>query len=197
MNPYEVLGVDKMATDDEIRVAYRYLAKLLHPDTGGNAALFRQVHEAYRLIGSPESRAQYNLSSGVTDPTSHDQWPSDAAQGRSESVHRPSQRRRRRRLRWPGWLTAERQGSCLAMAFLALITSAMFIGRWAYIAFYAIFLFVTVYAIWHTGKYVGKAYARYREERMQARSQRKKRGNRFSRRRRSRLPEGRDRYRDQ
>jgi molecular chaperone DnaJ len=60
---YEVLGVSKQATDDEIKKAYRALAKKYHPDvsTEPNAEeKFKEVQEAYDVLSDPQKREQYN-----------------------------------------------------------------------------------------------------------------------------------------
>ncbi|MFA5543528.1 MAG: molecular chaperone DnaJ [Bacilli bacterium] len=60
---YEVLGVSKEATDDEIKKAYRSLAKKYHPDVSKepNAAeKFKEVQEAYEVLSDPQKREQYN-----------------------------------------------------------------------------------------------------------------------------------------
>ena len=63
-DPYAVLGVKQEATQDEIRKAYRQLAKKLHPDLnpGDKAAeeKFKQVSVAYDLLGDPEKRARFD-----------------------------------------------------------------------------------------------------------------------------------------
>lgn len=58
--PYEVLGVGATATPDELRRAYRRLARETHPDLGGTPERFRQVQLAWERIGTPEDRARYD-----------------------------------------------------------------------------------------------------------------------------------------
>ncbi|MBS1848565.1 MAG: J domain-containing protein [Actinobacteria bacterium] len=48
--PYEVLGLEPGATQAEIKLAYRRLVRVTHPDAGGTDALFRQVDDAYRTL---------------------------------------------------------------------------------------------------------------------------------------------------
>lgn len=60
---YDVLGIPKTASDDEIKKAYRVLAKKYHPDISKepNAeAKFKEVQEAYDHLSEPQKRAQYD-----------------------------------------------------------------------------------------------------------------------------------------
>ena len=64
-DPYMVLGVQRNASDDDIRRAYRKLAKELHPDVNPkNRASaeerFKKVSSAYEIIGDPQKRKQYD-----------------------------------------------------------------------------------------------------------------------------------------
>lgn len=57
---YEVLGVAKGASDDEIKKAYRKLALEHHPDKGGDGEKFKEIGEAYEVLKDPQKKAQYD-----------------------------------------------------------------------------------------------------------------------------------------
>jgi len=57
---YNILGVDKKASPDEIKNAFRKKAHEHHPDKGGNAEKFKELNEAYQVLGNPEKRQRYD-----------------------------------------------------------------------------------------------------------------------------------------
>ncbi len=69
---YEILGVSKTATDDELKKAFRKKAKQWHPDANPNnkkeaEAKFKEVNEAYEVLSNPQKRQMYDQF-GTADP---------------------------------------------------------------------------------------------------------------------------------
>ena len=84
---YETLGVSKTATDDEIRSAFRKLARKYHPDVAKDKKnaeeKFKQINEAYEVLSDPEKRKKYdqlganwNQPGGFQPPPEWGQQPS-------------------------------------------------------------------------------------------------------------------------
>jgi molecular chaperone DnaJ len=65
---YNTLGVDKKASQDDIKKAYRKLARQYHPDTNKDAGAeerFKEISEAYDVLGDPEKRKKYDRGQSV------------------------------------------------------------------------------------------------------------------------------------
>lgn len=64
-NYYEILGVDENASQEEIKKAYRNLAKKHHPDSeDGNSEKFKEINEAHKVLKDKESRKKYDRKMG-------------------------------------------------------------------------------------------------------------------------------------
>jgi curved DNA-binding protein len=77
-NYYEILGVDKTASEADLKKAYRKLAMQYHPDRnqGDKAAeeKFKEINEAYAVLSDPQKKRQYDT---VGDTRFHQQYSSD------------------------------------------------------------------------------------------------------------------------
>ncbi len=67
---YKILEVDKTASKEEIKKAYRKLAHKHHPDKGGDEAKFKKISEAYAVLSNDEKRKQYDMF-GRSGPTNN------------------------------------------------------------------------------------------------------------------------------
>ena len=67
MDYYELLGVPKTATQDEIKKAFHKLAHKYHPDKGGDEKKFKEINEAYQVLSDQTKRAQYDQYGRVFD----------------------------------------------------------------------------------------------------------------------------------
>ena len=59
-DPYETLGVSRTATAEEIKSAYRKLAKKYHPDLGGDPEKFKEINEAHDILSDPNKKAHFD-----------------------------------------------------------------------------------------------------------------------------------------
>ena len=72
-DPYEILGVERDANEAQLKAAYRRLAKVAHPDSGGDTEAFDNLQKAYGLLLDPVRRKVY-------DDTGYDVELADAAE---------------------------------------------------------------------------------------------------------------------
>ena len=68
-DPYDTLGVDRKASDEEIKRAYRRLARESHPDRNpgdtGAEERFKDIQEAYSILSDPEQRKRFDAGGGI------------------------------------------------------------------------------------------------------------------------------------
>ncbi|MDP3883225.1 MAG: molecular chaperone DnaJ [Candidatus Staskawiczbacteria bacterium] len=67
MDYYEVLGVSRVATQEEIKKAFHKLAHKYHPDKGGDEKKFKEINEAYQVLSDKTKREQYDQFGRVFD----------------------------------------------------------------------------------------------------------------------------------
>jgi curved DNA-binding protein CbpA len=73
-NPYDVLGVDKTASRDDVRKAYKRKARKFHPDRpGGDQDKMRALNVAYAVLENPERRRRFDTDGRVDPPQSIDE----------------------------------------------------------------------------------------------------------------------------
>lgn len=61
-DPYQILGVDQNASPDDIKSAFRKLAKKYHPDLGGDPEKFKEINEANDILSDPNKKAQFDMT---------------------------------------------------------------------------------------------------------------------------------------
>ena len=61
MDYYKTLGVNRNASQDEIKKAFKKQAMKHHPDKGGDANTFQQINEAYETLGNSNKKQQYDM----------------------------------------------------------------------------------------------------------------------------------------
>ncbi len=67
MDYYKILGINKGASEEDVKKAFRKLAHKYHPDKGGDEKKFKEISEAYKVLSSKEKRAQYDRFGRVFD----------------------------------------------------------------------------------------------------------------------------------
>src|SRR5262245_4528920 len=85
MSPHSILGVPADATPDEIRRRYRELAKVCHPDAGGDPAAFIRLQQAYEALLEAKSRPAAEAPRDE-QPT----WHEGVAESASDEPSRPA-----------------------------------------------------------------------------------------------------------
>lgn len=130
---YEILRVSRSATAAEIKLSYRKLAVQYHPDKNKTASAeqtFKEINEAYQVLGNPGNKASYDLRSGYSFPVILTQSPPKRA-------HRdPAYKRRQPGVRVKG----ENERLMEAMADLLPVANVV-----AYISFAVASLFAIDY----------------------------------------------------
>lgn len=71
MDYYSILGLNKTASDDEIKQAYRKMAMKHHPDRGGDEKRFKEISQAYDVLSSPEKKKMFDMGMDPNNPRSH------------------------------------------------------------------------------------------------------------------------------
>ncbi len=96
---YDILGVTPVASQAQLRSAYRRAARTAHPDTGGDVAAFHAVQIAWATLKDPRLRAQYDASHQTRDHT-HPSTAAAATPNNGPSTHQPTREKPEPSPRW-------------------------------------------------------------------------------------------------
>ena len=76
MDYYKILGINKNASEEEIKKAFRKLAHQHHPDKkSGDEKKFKEINEAYQILSDNQKRAQYDRFGKVFNAGGGEGWP--------------------------------------------------------------------------------------------------------------------------
>jgi len=67
-NLYQILGLEKNCSAEEIKQKFRILARLHHPDMGGDEEIFKKINFAYEVLGDPVRREDYDKTGNTRKP---------------------------------------------------------------------------------------------------------------------------------
>ena len=153
-DPYEILGVTRDADREEIRSAYLRLVQQVHPDAGGNDALFRTVQDAYDRLSGPQERTNVGTDD-ARDSASPTAQPNSAHEAADKRPPRPDEcmacgRKGAVRVRLRehtglllAWSADELDGElcrdCGIALFRQYMNWTLGLGWWGVLAFYANF----------------------------------------------------------
>lgn len=94
LNPYEVLNVKPTASKDEIRKAYRTLARKYHPDANPNNKAaeekFKQINDAYTILSDDVKKADYDRSARQEQQSQSTSQPKPTAKARPKRTSNPN-----------------------------------------------------------------------------------------------------------
>jgi curved DNA-binding protein len=107
---YQILGVPRTATADEIKRAYRRLASQHHPDKGGDTERFQEIEAAYRTLSDPEKRSQYDNPNPFFGQGAGGGWQQAGAHFNMDDIfsmfgHGQARQQRRNHVRMTLWIT--------------------------------------------------------------------------------------------
>ena len=68
LDPYRELGLDRDASQADVKRSYRSRAKRAHPDAGGSSAAFDRLQRSYLVLSDPERRGRYDRTGRIEEP---------------------------------------------------------------------------------------------------------------------------------
>jgi len=71
---YQILGISKNASQDEIKKAFHKLAHKHHPNKGGDESKFKEINEAYQILSNKGKRGEYDRFGSTFDGAGQGNW---------------------------------------------------------------------------------------------------------------------------